>query len=153
MFTSIHDRSSISCVPTKQRIGHLCVRSLCRANPKGSTIATASLLLHMARRYGGSLWFAGTRIVPSSPFSCRYLDECAFCRSRERMGVENERGFITVASPVMVNSRQCRALLHRSQTSTLGSTGYCTDPQLTGPAASQHSWGTQAVCAQQRLGA
>lgn len=26
-----------------------------------------------------------------------------------------------------------------------GSTGYCTDPQLSGPAASQHSWGTQPV--------
>jgi hypothetical protein len=90
----------------------------------------------MARRYSGSLWFApGTRLIPFSPFSCRCLNESAFSRSRERMSVRINRGFITIASPVMVNSRRCRALLHRSQASTLGSSSYCTDPQLTGPAS------------------
>lgn len=116
------------------------------SKPKGSTIATARFLLQMARRYSGSLWFApGTRLIPLSPFSCCCLNECTSSCRCERMSAQNEGGLITVASPVMVSPRQCRAVLQRSQASTLGSTGYCTDPQLTRPAASQHSWGTQAV--------
>jgi len=146
MFTSIHDRFSVPCISTKQRIGHLCVRPFVKQTPRVQPSPQpdfpcrwhgATAVAYGSRQERASSRSHRSRAVASTNVLCS--------RSRERMGARNERGFITIASPVMISSRQCRAVLHRSQASTLGSTSYCTDPQLTLPAASQYSWGSQPV--------